>query len=515
MKLSLFQHQTSLWLPFLSGILLSLTLPEFGLWPLVWVALVPFLFFVSDKRTSSRRLFVGTALFAVPYAIAIVYPLMRVTSWWWSVGAGSFGMLGLEIKFACIVILIGCWGALFFFPFTYILRRFSTTSMSLVVVAFSWVLLEWVRSSFGLLGYSWGVLGYTLLDTTYLKHLAALSGVYALSFLIVLGNLSLLELILISKDKDKFAEKSRNFLACTCSALRVFVDTPRRYIGVWFFVGFFVSVLCFGVAREYHIFSPLSTCMQSSLRVAVVSSDIPTRESIGKGAYLNYRTKTEEALSSDAKLVILPENAFPFFELNESDNSLNEHNLIPLPEQDELYANFLSLSRMHPSVTIALGLHTNGAGARYNSLVLFQNGEPVQYYHKRKLVPFAEYAPFGLGMSLVEPLHAGAREQYFSVGGVKATGLMCSEVGDTTIPLRDARIILASSNDSVFASPAAAGVEHQMARMRALEAGAYLLRASKGGLSSIIDPNGNILESGHGGVLIADICPESSKPSLP
>jgi apolipoprotein N-acyltransferase len=47
-----------------------------------------------------------------------------------------------------------------------------------------------------------------------------------------------------------------------------------------------------------------------------------------------------------------------------------------------------------------------------------------------------------------------------------------------------------------------------MARMRALESGAYLLRASKGGISSIIDGNGVTQKEGRDGVLIADIVPE-------
>jgi apolipoprotein N-acyltransferase len=84
---------------------------------------------------------------------------------------------------------------------------------------------------------------------------------------------------------------------------------------------------------------------------------------------------------------------------------------------------------------------------RYNSLVLFANGKPVAYYHKRKLVPFAEYAPLGLDISLVMPFTAGTRKQYFSVAGVNATGLMCSEVGDTSIPLDNLDMIISPSND--------------------------------------------------------------------
>jgi apolipoprotein N-acyltransferase len=490
---------SSPWLPFLSGILLSLTLPMFGVWSLVWVALAPFFLFASNKHISHGRLCAGVFLFGMPYAIAVVYPLMRVTSWWWSAGASSFGMPELELKFACIILLIGFWGAFFFLPLAYILRRFGTHPLSFIIVPLSWVFVEWLRSSFALFGYSWGVLGYTLLDTTYLKHLASLGGVYSLSLLVVLGSVSFVQLVQL------FGERTGSFFDRTRSVFRMLIEAPRTHIGAWFFVGCFTCALFFGIFREHHVSAALSACTQGPLRVAVVSSYLSTNDSIGGGAYRDYRRKIEGAFAAGATLIILPENAFPFFELNESDDSLNEHNLIPLREQDELYADFLSISSMHPEATLAVGLHTNNGHTRYNSLVLFQHGKPVTYYHKRKLVPFAEYAPLGLPVPLVMPFNAGVREQYFLAGGVRASALMCSEVSDATIPLRDIGLILSPSNDSVFASDAIALIHHRMARMRALEANAYLLRASKGGISSIIDGNGVTQKEGRDGVLIADI----------
>jgi apolipoprotein N-acyltransferase len=493
----------SLWLPFLSGILLSLTLPMFGVWPLVWVALVPFFLFASNKHISHRRLCLGVFLFGMPYAIAVVYPLMRVTGWWWSYDVSSFGMLGLELKFACIILLIGFWGAFFFLPFAYILRRFGTHRASLIIVSLSWIILEWLRSSFALFGYSWGVLGYTLLDTTYLKYLASLGGVYLLSLLVVLGNMLVVDLAPL------FTAHTGSFLKRIRFVLQTIIEKPRIYIGAWFFLGCFTFAVFFGLYREQYAVDAPALCTLPPLRVAVVSSTIPTDESIGEGAYRNYRAKIEGAFASGAALIVLPENAFPFFELNESDNSLDEHNLVPLKGQDTLYKDFLALSRSHPSVSIAVGIHTSEGQMRYNSLVIFTDGKPVAYYHKRKLVPFAEYAPLGFSVPLVMPFHAGVREQYFTVGGFKASGLICSEVNDTTIPLDAADMVISPSNDSVFASDAIALIHHRMARMRALEADAYLLRASKGGISGIIEPNGNVRAETRGdAVIVADICPE-------
>jgi apolipoprotein N-acyltransferase len=482
--------KTSLWLPFVSGILLSLTLPAFGLWPLVWVALVPFFIFVSQKTLSDRKLCLGTLLFGIPYAIAVTYPLMSVTSWWWGAGSESFGSSLLEFQFALIVFVVGLWGALFFLPIAYIARHRGGKAYGGILIVLTWIVVEWLRSSFALFGYSWGVLGYTLLDTHYLKHTAALFDVYTLSLLVIVVNVSLVELYRL------FTTEERRWKALA--------GQPQKYVYIWFGVFMCISLFGFGLFRETQVTN--ERCA-AKLRVAVIGSKISTGDSVGVSAYQHYRAKTEEALTLGAKIIVLPENVFPFFEINELDGTLNTRNAVPIPEQEALYADFLSLSRAYPDVSITAGLHTKIGGARYNALVVFENGMPKAYYHKRKLVPFAEYAPFGLNMSIVIPFAQGEKKQYFSIQGMKSTALVCSEVNDASISLGGAQLIISPSNDSVFGGEAIQLVHERMARMRALESGAFLLRATKGGISSIIDPSGVVVKENRGEeILVADIC---------
>lgn len=488
-------RKTSLWLPFISGILLLLTLPSFGLWPLVWVALVPFFIFASQKTLSHKRLCLGTLFFGIPYAIAVTYPLMRVTGWWWVSGIESFGTPLLELQFACIIFVVGFWGALFFLPLAYTVRYFGDREYGAILIAFLWIIVEWLRSSFALFGYSWGVLGYTLLDTQYLKHGAALFGVYGLTFLIVIANETFIHLgSLCAMGKGDWWKRWYPI-----------IDAPKKYRGVWFALLAFVFMFSFGVFREVHVGRTSETC--ATTRVAVIGSPMSTIESIGAGAYRHYRTKITQAIDAHATLLVLPENALPFFEINEADGMLNKRNVIPLPDQEELYADFLSLTSAYPNVSIALGLHTKNNGDRFNTLAVFEKGKPTAYYHKRKLVPFAEYSPLGLEMSIIMPFAHGERKQYFSIGGLLSTALMCSEVSDATIPLIGAQLIISPSNDSVFGSTAIQVVHERMARMRALETNAFLLRATKGGISSIIDQYGVVRKENTGEeILVADIC---------
>ena len=90
---------------------------------------------------------------------------------------------------------------------------------------------------------------------------------------------------------------------------------------------------------------------------------------------------------------------------------------------------------------------------------------------------------------------------------IPLAGYICSEVDITPLSAHGAKLILSPSNDSVFVSKGILSLHHQITRMRALETGAYLLRSTKGGISSIIDPYGNTIASmsEKNGVLIADI----------
>ena len=479
----------TLWLPFLSGILLSLTLPQVGLWPLVWIALVPYVLFLSDNRVTAWKNILGSLLFGVPYGIATVYPLMQITGWWWTPSSMPQAV-SPELLFAGGVALVSLFGALFFVPFGLAVRKWGRGSLSPLILAVLWVTMEWIRS-FALSGFSWGVLGYALVDTEFLKHIAAVFNVYGLSFLVV-GVNAAFALCLVLR-----GGLPMNFKNTSEQLLRVVREEPKRMHGVFFVVLFFVGALAFGFARERVL-----SCDGTPRTVAAIGSTLTTEESVGEGAYRHYRTKILAALKERPDVVVLPENTFPFFELDEKDWSLRPYALVPLHNKEELYGDLLGITRDYPETVFAVGLHTINGTKRYNSTVFYQNGEVVARYHKRKLVPFTEFVPPPFSLPLFVTLEAGEARQLFEVKGIRVTGLSCSEIGNSRVDISGAQLIVASSNDSVVVGTAISRVHETMARMRALEAGAYLLRASKGEETSIIAPNGDIIVRGEG-VLVA------------
>lgn len=139
----------------------------------------------------------------------------------------------------------------------------------------------------------------------------------------------------------------------------------------------------------------------------------------------------------------------------------------------------------------------------YNSVV--QIGKQPYFYHKRHLVPFGEYLPLesilGRVFNFLEipmsSFSAGAKGQPLLKAAGHPVGIsICYEdaFGEEVIDaLPEAGLLVNVSNDAWFGDSIAPHQHLEMAQMRALETGRYLLRATNTGISAIIDPRGKIL----------------------
>lgn len=139
----------------------------------------------------------------------------------------------------------------------------------------------------------------------------------------------------------------------------------------------------------------------------------------------------------------------------------------------------------------------------FNSVV--QLGAARGYYDKRHLVPFGEYLPFDRWLRpLLDFLRipmsnfsAGDPVQAPIVVDGHTVGVsICYEdayAGEIARALPAAGLLVNVSNDAWFGDSIAPHQHLQIARMRALEAGRYLLRATNTGISAVIDHRGRVL----------------------
>jgi len=143
-----------------------------------------------------------------------------------------------------------------------------------------------------------------------------------------------------------------------------------------------------------------------------------------------------------------------------------------------------------------------GTQKYYNSMVAL--GETTDFYHKRHLVPFGEFIPFksviGSVLDILQipmsDFSSGEQEKpILTIANNKAGISICYEdaFGEEVIDaLPEASLLVNVSNDAWFGDSLAPHQHLQIARMRALETGRPMLRATNTGISAIIDERGNI-----------------------
>jgi apolipoprotein N-acyltransferase len=138
---------------------------------------------------------------------------------------------------------------------------------------------------------------------------------------------------------------------------------------------------------------------------------------------------------------------------------------------------------------------------------------PTTFYVKRQLVPFGEYIPFRSLISKFSSLPSlqpenftpGRKAVVFDVGKIKLGDVICYEVGFDGLVRSEvtagANLLAVQSNDADFEIDGQLGETEQqtaMARIRAIESDRAVVYASTTGESSIIAPDGALIE--HSGI---------------
>jgi apolipoprotein N-acyltransferase len=195
-------------------------------------------------------------------------------------------------------------------------------------------------------------------------------------------------------------------------------------------------------------------------------------------------------LESSARLIVLPESAFPMFRL-------------------EIPKNLVVQLRDHARENhgdVLIGAFDEDRLGYYNSVFSLGTASE-QYYHKQHLVVFGEFIPLRpvFGWLINEVLHipmgdlARGRDDQppLAVAGQRVAVSICYEdvFGEEIIrALPQATLLVNVTNDGWFGHSPAAAQHHQMSQFRALETGRMMLRATNTGMTSIIDTHGHVLQ---------------------
>jgi apolipoprotein N-acyltransferase len=196
-------------------------------------------------------------------------------------------------------------------------------------------------------------------------------------------------------------------------------------------------------------------------------------------------------LSSEARLIVLPETALPLFRsdlspdyldmLGEHARARNGDVLLGLPEDD--------------------GRDAEGRPRYYNSVISL-GSSPEQRFRKTHLVPFGEFVPFGfrwlvdmMQIPLGDFSRGAADQPAIRAAGERLALNICYEdvFGEERIhAARDATLLVNVSNDAWFGDSWAPWQHLQIGAMRSLEARRWQLRANNTGITAILDDAGRV-----------------------
>jgi len=438
-----------------SGVLLTLGFPKIGLHSLAWVALVPLLLAVRDRT--------GREAFGLGWFCGLIHYLG--TLYWITIAVHQFGGVPQSLAIVVLVLLCG-YVALYVGVFALVARTWQAHPWWWVMgLPGVWVALELIRAHL-ITGFPWANLGYTQTPLEPLIQVADLTGVYGVSWLVVLSSAVLTALV----------RRSRGGMA-----------------------GLLLFVACFGAAWGYGAWRlEVVGDRQNAATpwtVGVVQGNIDQSQKWDP-AFQQATLKRYEALSLQAsrnnpapELLVWPETAAPFFYRSE-ERLTAELNAI-------VTATGIPLLFGSPGVTLV-----EGEPRLQNRAYLVNEAAILEgVYAKQHLVPFGEYVPLQKLLFFVSRLVQAAGDfvpgddpSPLILGRQPFGVLICyedifPELARAAVE-RGATALINITNDAWYGTSSAPYQHLDMARWRAVEFRVPLIRAANTGISSIFDATG-------------------------
>ncbi|MFW5813226.1 MAG: apolipoprotein N-acyltransferase [Fibrobacterota bacterium] len=456
------------WLPIVSGLLFSLSLPPFNsmLHPLFtpfpllsFVALVP-LFFFATRRPRKKALS-HSYIYSVFMALGQYYWIGFVTA------EGLWAIILVGVALISMAVGVFYFSAALLFRLT---RRFLPRMYILVFPAV-WVLIEYSRTLSDI-SFPWSLLGYSSVGFLPLAQFSAFTGVWGLSFLIVLGNIFIWELLLSLRTNENIQQKWIH--CCVWGAL-------------------VVGIVGWGMFRMGKDPEP-----QGEMKVSLLQSHMDQfnwADNSIDSAFTISESMIDEAAVEKPDLIVFPESGLLCF----------------LDRKISYRRKAMSWVKKTGIPFIVGALHWDKASEGspyeydvYNTAFLVQSDRLIPY-HKIRLVPFSEGMPFEAQFPILSRVNLGeadfmrgTEETVFEIGeNIKAAPYICYEIIYPSFVQRrlekSTNLLVNVTNDGWFGRTSGPYQHAAMAQMRSIENGISLVRSANSGISMFVDPFGRVL----------------------
>lgn len=442
-----------------SGLLLTAGFPSVDLLFLSWIAWVPLLIALRGKRAGE--------CFGLGYICGLVH--YGTSLYWVRYVIHHYGGFGLPLAIT-VLFMLCAYLAIYPALFAVVAGRLERRPLLWVfVLPAVWVTIEWIKAH-AITGFPWGNLGYTQTGFRPLIQIADVTGVYGVSWLVVLGNTS----------------------------IAGWLVKPRVRAGIPVFILLAGAAVLYGSLRLETV-----TGIQNradSWTVAVVQGNIDQSQkwdpAFQQETLNRYRDLSLKAAENAQRpnLLVWPETAVPFFYGVEEKLSAQVNGTAKEAGVSLLFGS--------PGMT-----WVNGKMRLVNRAYLVDiENRRVTSYSKQHLVPFGEYVPYQKILFFVQRLVEAAGD--FAPGtdasplclGERFLGILICYEGIFPDLSRKAvesgaTSLINITNDAWYGKTAAPYQLLQMARWRAIEFRVPLIRAANTGVSAIVDATGEVLGS--------------------
>jgi len=356
-----------------------------------------------------------------------------------------------------------------------------------------WVFVEWLRG-LGFLGFPWGSVGYTWLDTP-VAQWADVLGVHGLGVLTtLLAALLAAPFVSTPRRRDGFRYHYRYGFSTlgTSRGSRVGV---RRWLAWPLAVALVTLAWWGGVQRDAAVRASMQPPDRSAL---LVQGDVdPFGRAAGAALELDVHLDlTRAGVREGVDLVVWPEGA-----------------ILSAPLEGFRGEPIRAMLRESaPDAAFVVGGRADVPGGSANAVFGVEEGTITGRYDKHVLVPFGERWPlleaaaplyraiFGLfGLPLLTNTVPGPGPAPLAVNGASVAAYVCYESVFPRIPRRmveeGAGVLINVTNDAWFARGNGAEQHFDMGRLRAIETRRWLLRAGNDGITAVVDPTGRTVAS--------------------
>jgi apolipoprotein N-acyltransferase len=468
-------HLSAWLLVLLSSLLQVLIFPLPGLYILSWIAFAPLIVAILRARPAGELEVDGSINlqvakpwqgFVLGYASGILW--YAGTCYWIYDTMHQYG--GLNTPLASLALFLFClylglYHGMFGLLFTLTAGPGRDNRRGLVAAPFLWVAVELARTR--ITGFPWNLLGTAQVENISLSRITTWTGVYGVSFEIMLVNVAVAAAFLVPRRKRSTLLIAALAASAVLQAGRL-VDAPP----LW-----------------------------ADHNALLMQQNIPVDENWTRATFertlreLVGLTESRDKTPGKVDLIVWPESPAPFFT---SDPLFRE----PMSQMARRTQSWVVTGAIGSTPAAQSG---SASSQVFNSAALISpSGDWSARYDKVHLVPFGEYLPFpklfafagGLTKE-VGQFTTGASRAPLDAGGTKLGVFICYESvfpGEVReFANQGAQVFINISNDGWYGDSGAYAQHLNQTRMRAIENDRWILSATDTGVTASIDPYGRIV----------------------